>query len=115
MMMMMVYAVRPSVNEKQCCCCRTKRKQLGTGCIRSDSQSYRKWGSSTAQLLQFLLFIKSQFTKKCSNCLPLYPCTQGHFWSGTVPHFLRSWGGCKWSDRNQVCVGEASTHFQLEM
>jgi len=53
--------------------------------------------------------------EKCSNWNPLYPCTQGHFWSGTVPHFLRSWGGCEWSDKNQVCVGEASIHFQLEL
>jgi hypothetical protein len=107
MILMRMCAVCPSVNEKQCCCLRNKRKQWGRACIRSDSQNYRKWGSSTAQLLQFLLFIKSQFTKKCSNCLPLYPCTQGHFWSGTFPpilRILRSWGGCGWFDRNQYAL-----------
>jgi hypothetical protein len=35
MTMMMIYAVCPSVNEKQCCCFRNKRKQRGTASIRS--------------------------------------------------------------------------------
>jgi hypothetical protein len=33
--MMVMYSVCPSVNEKQCCCFRNKRKQWGTACIRS--------------------------------------------------------------------------------
>ena len=52
---------------------------------------------------------------KFSNWPPLYQCTQGHVFSRTVAPFLRSRRYFEWSDRHQICVGEVSFHFQLEL
>jgi len=47
-------------------------------------------------IVEFLLFIKSQFTTTVQNILNLNQCTHGHVWSWNAILFQRSRGGCKW-------------------
>ena len=86
--------------------------QLALGLWHSELQEMRRQHVKT-----FTVLTVYQVTihNKCSNWPPLYQCTQGHVWSRTVAPFLMSWGGCEWSDRHQICVSEASNHFQLEL
>ena len=94
---------------------RTREKsesQLALGLRLSELQEMRRQDGTTFTVLTvFQVTIK----KKHSNWPQLYQCTQGHVWSRTLPPFRRSWGGCEWSDSHQICVGEASIHFQLEL
>ena len=62
--------------------------------------------------VEFLLFIKSQFTTNAQNGLHLNPCTRGHL---TAAPFQSSRSSCQWFDWNQKCVDEVSLHFQLEV
>jgi hypothetical protein len=113
-LMMMMYAVCPSVNE-QCCCFRNKRKQWGTACISlwlSELQGMRRQHGTTFTVLTAY---KVTIHNKCSNWPPLYQRTQGHVFSRTVAPFLRSRLGFEWSERHQICVGEVSVHFHLEL
>jgi len=65
--------------------------------------------------VQFLLFIKSQFTTDAQNILDLNQCTPGHVCSWTTRRFQRSWGVCEWCDRHKKCVAAVAAHFQLEL
>ena len=65
--------------------------------------------------VEFLLFIKLQFTTKAQNILHLVQCTNGHVISWTVVPFQRSRGCCEWFDRHQKYVGEVFLHFQVEL
>jgi len=58
--------------------------------------------------VEFLWFIKSQFTKKCSECSPPEPM---YAWAP----FQRSRGSCKWSDRHKIRVGKVFLHFQFKL
>jgi hypothetical protein len=62
--------------------------------------------------VEFLLFVKSQFTKSTQNFLHLNQRTHGHSWSRNVAPFQRSVGGCEWLDRHQQCIGEVPLTFQ---
>jgi len=57
---------------------------------------------------EFLHFIKSQFTKKCSRCSPPEPMYR---WTS----FRKYQGGCKLSKRHKIRVGKVSLHFQIEL
>jgi hypothetical protein len=65
--------------------------------------------------VEFLLFIKSQFTTVAHSILPLNQCSHGHVCLLTVASFQKSRGGCEWLHRRKQCVDEVSLHLQLEL
>jgi hypothetical protein len=65
--------------------------------------------------VEFLLFIKTQFTTNAQSIFYLTQCTHGQVWSWTVPRILWSREGCKCFDRHHHRFGEVSFHFKLEL
>jgi len=65
--------------------------------------------------VEFLAFIKSQFTTVAQNVLHLNQSTHGHIKSWTVAPFQRPQVVANGSDRHKKCVGEVSLNFQLQL
>ena len=86
--------------------------QLALALRLSELQEIRRQYGTT---FRFLTVYQVTIHNKYSNRLPLYQCKQGHVWPRTVEPFLRFRGGFERSGRHQVCVGEVSIYFQLEL
>jgi hypothetical protein len=65
--------------------------------------------------VEFLAFVKSQFTTVTQNVHHLNHCMHGHVKSWTAAPFQRPWVVTNGSDRHQKCVGEVSLNFQLQL
>jgi hypothetical protein len=59
--------------------------------------------------VEFLLFIKSEFTTNAQSVLHPRQCTHGHVLSRTSGHFQKPRGGCKWFDGHQKYLRVASS------